>query len=142
MEPGAAKANETLETSSLHVDPNGGTGVLNDIQALWQELHGLSHAHIRLAALEARRAGQSLLTMLVAGVMLALLLNGVWLGLLVAGAVWLIENGLQPSSVILLSVAFNLCLLLMMCGVIRRHSRYLKFPALLRHLRIEEPNKP
>jgi hypothetical protein len=54
----------------------------------------------------------------------------------------LIENGFQPSRVILLTVAFNLFLLLMVCGIIRRHSRYLQFPALLRHLRTEEPDKP
>jgi len=142
MDPDTAKVNESLGQSSLHADPQIDSGVLNNIQSLWHELRGLSHDHFLLAALETRRAGQSLVTMLVAGVMVALLLNGVWLGLLTAGAVWLVENGLKPSSAILLTVAFNLLLLLIFIGIIRRQSRYLQFPALLHSLKPEPAKRP
>ncbi|CAG1022239.1 phage holin family protein [Methylomonas sp. LL1] len=138
MQPDTVKENESLGPSTLHVDPHCDTSsVLDDIRFLWLELRGLSHDHVRLAALETRRAGQSLVTMVVAGMMLALLLNGAWLGLLAAGATWLIENGLNTSSAIFLTVALNLVLLLIVGGVIRRRSRYLQFPALLRSLRTE-----
>lgn len=135
-------ANASIEHSSLNVEPQRGSGLLNDIQSLLHELRELSHDHFLLAALETRRAGQSLVTMLVAGVMVALLLNGLWLGLLTAGAVWLVENGLKASSAILLTVAFNLLLLLIFLGIIRRQSRYLQFPALLHSLKPEPAKRP
>lgn len=135
MDPDSAKVNESLEQSSLHTDPQIGSGVLDDIQSLLHEMRELSHDHFRLAALETQRAGQSFVTMLVAGVMVALLLNGAWLGLLTAGALWLVENGIKVSSAILLTVVFNLLLLLICFGVIRRQSHYLHFPALLRSLK-------
>ena len=108
--------------------------MLEDIQSLWDELQGLSHERFRLVGLEIRRAGQSLVTMVVAGAMLALLLSAAWLGLLAAAVQWQLENGLPASSAILIAVAFNLLLALMLCGLIRRRSRYLQFPATLRSL--------
>jgi hypothetical protein len=72
--------------------------------------------------------------MIVASVMVAVLLNGAWLGLLAASVHWMVENGLVASSAILLAVAFNLLLVLILCGVIRRKSRNLRFPATLHSL--------
>ncbi len=111
-------------------EPTLKSAVLQDMQSLWFELQGLGHDHFRLAALEARRAGQSLVTMLATSVMVVLLLNGVWLGLLATGVLWLQENGLKVSSAVLLTVALNLLFLLICIWVLRRHSRYLQFPAL------------
>ncbi|MDO9234474.1 MAG: hypothetical protein Q7U28_00380, partial [Aquabacterium sp.] len=78
------------------------------------------------------RAGQSLVAMVMAGVMAAILLSCAWLGLIAAAVLWLVENGVVASSAILLAVAFNLLLALMLSVVIRRKSRYLQFPATLR----------
>lgn len=108
--------------------------MLEDIRSLWDELQGLSHERFRLAGLEIRRAGNSLVTMVVAGAMLALLLSTAWLGLLAAAVQWQLENGLPASSAILIAVAFNLLLALILYGLIRRRSRYLQFPATLRSL--------
>jgi len=112
----------------------GGSGVLDDSKALFYELLGLIHDRFRLAALETQRAGQSFVAMIMAGVMIAVLLNGAWLGLLAAGVFWLVDNGVAASSAILLAVALNLLLALILFGVIRHKRRSLKFPATLRSL--------
>lgn len=120
--------------TAAHDDSVNGSGVLQDIQTLWNDLRVLTHDHFRLAALEARQAGESLVSMIVAGAMLAVLLCGAWLGLMAAAVLGLVENGVVASSAILLAVACNLLLALILCGVIRRKSRYLQFPAVLRSL--------
>lgn len=125
------------KTEEQPAEPQTGSGVLEDMQSLWHDLQGLGHDHFRLAALETRRAGLSLVTMLATSVLVVLLLNGIWLGLLAACVLFLLENGLKASSAILLTVAFNLCLLLICFSVIRRHSRYLQFPALMNGLNPE-----
>jgi uncharacterized membrane protein YqjE len=107
--------------------------VLEDAQALLAELRGLGFDHLRLAALETQRAGESLVSMVMAGVMVAILLMAAWLGLLAVAVLWVIENNLVlPSSAMLLAVVFNLLLALLCCGVIRRKKRYLQFPSTLR----------
>lgn len=134
MDPNAVQAGTRPGQSSIGAEQPGDSGMLDDIHSLWDELHGLSRDRFQLAALEARRAGLSLVIMLVTGVMLALLLSAAWLGLLAASVQWQVENGFKASSAILLAVAFNLLLALILCGVIRRRSRYLQFPAMLRSL--------
>jgi hypothetical protein len=122
--------NDPEMTEQNASEPQIDSGVLEDMLSLWDELQGLGHDHFRLAALETRRAGQSLVTMLATSVLMVLLLNSAWLGLLAGGVVWLLENGIKASSALLLTVALNLLLLLICIRVIRRHSRYLQFPAL------------
>jgi hypothetical protein len=122
-----------MESNAVNeTTPERVASLLDDAQALWHELHTLIHQHLQLAALETRRAGESLVTMLVAGIMVAVLLIGAWLGLGVAVVQWLIEQGMVASSAILLAVAANLLVVLLLCAVIRNKSRYLQFPALLR----------
>jgi hypothetical protein len=122
--------NDPEMTEQNASEPQIDSGVLEDMLSLWDELQGLGHNHFRLAALETRRAGQSLVTMLATSVLMVLLLNSAWLGLLAGGVVWLLENGIKASSALMLTVALNLLLLLICIRVIRRHSRYLQFPAL------------
>jgi hypothetical protein len=45
------------------------------------------------------------------------------------------------NSAILFAVAFNLLLTLILCGVIRRKSRYLQFPATFRSLQPMPPGR-
>jgi uncharacterized membrane protein YqjE len=124
--------NETPGQTATRGDPVSNSGMLEDAQSLWHELLGLTHERFRLAALETQRAGESLVAMIVAGVMVAVLLSCAWLGLVAAAVLWLVENGVVASSAILLAVVFNLLLTLILCGVIRRKRRYLQFPATLR----------
>jgi uncharacterized membrane protein YqjE len=137
-----AKGDETPGQTATHGDPMSGSGVFEDAQALLFELRGLTHERFRLAALETRRAGISLVTMIIAGGIVAVLLVSVWLGLMAATVLWLVENDVVvASSAILFAVAFNLLLALILCSVIRRKSRYLQFPATLRSLQPMPPER-
>jgi len=129
-----AANNETLEQTATEGNPEKISGILENAQALWLELYGFSHDCFHLIALEARRAGQSLVSMIIAGVMIAVLLIGAWLGLIAAAILWLVEHGVTASSAILLAVVFTLLLTLILMVVIRRKSRYLQFPATVRSL--------
>lgn len=126
-----------VNTETLGQTATGGEqtpGLLENAQALWQELRELSHDCLHLVALEARRAGQNLVYMIIAGIMAAALLIGVWLGLVTAAVLWLIEHDFTASTAILLAVAVNFLLTLILVGVIKSKSRYLQFPATVRSL--------
>ena len=134
-----ALENETPGQAATSSDPVSDSSVLEDAQSLLDELLGLAHDRLLLAALETRRAGESLVSMIVAGVLVAILLAGSWLGLMAAVVLGLIENGVVASSAILLTVDLNLLLALILCLVIHRKSRYLQFPATLRSLHARAP---
>jgi uncharacterized membrane protein YqjE len=132
-----APSNEEDENSgqtSIHEGRVSDSTVLEDVQSLWHELLGLTHDHLLLAALETRHAGESLVSMMLAGIMVAFLLSSAWMGVMVAVVLGLIENGIAASDAIMLAVAFNLLLALILIVVIRRKSRSLQFPATLRSL--------
>ena len=140
MNPDAVK-DETSGQTAQRGDPLSGSGLWKDVQLLWHELRGLSVDRFRLAALETQRAGDSLVSMIISGVMIAVLLMSAWLGLQAAAVLVLIENGFDASSVILLAVAANLLLTLILFGVIRRKSRFLQFPSTLRSLQPITPER-
>lgn len=140
MDADAGKDETPERTAACGASANA-SGVLEDVWSLWHELRGLSHDRFRLAALETRRAGESLVGMIVVGVMVAVLLSGAWLGLMAAAVAMLVEHGIVVSSAILLAVAANLLLALILCGVLRRKSRYLQFPVTLRSLQPIPPRR-
>ena len=133
MNPDAIGDETPGQAATTRGNPVNGSGVLEDAQSLWHELRGLTHDRFRLAALETQRAGKSLVDMIVAGIMVAVLLISAW-GLLTAAVLRLVAHGMVASSAIPLAVAFNLLLTLILFGVIRRKSRHLQFPATLRSL--------
>jgi hypothetical protein len=110
-------------------------GLLEDARLLWQEIRGLAQDQLTLVALETRLAGKSLVTMIAAGVMIAVLLVTAWLGLACAVVLWLVAIGVAASVAVLLAATANLVLALALYMVARRQSRYLQFPATLRSLR-------
>jgi hypothetical protein len=115
--------------------------ILADVAALWSELQRLGYDHFQLAALETRRAGESFVTLLLVGVMIAVLLIAAWLGILTVAILVLIEQGMLVSSAVLAAIAVNLILVLCLAGVMRHHSRFLQWPACLHSLR-QKPIKP
>ncbi len=122
------------QTSSRACQPPSETAILEDTQSLWHELHGLAYDRLRLATLETQRAAQSLVTMIISGVMIALFLSSAWLGLMVVVVVELIEKDVTLSSAILLAVVVNLLIALVLFNVIRLKARDLGFSATLRSL--------
>lgn len=119
--------------------PDGGTatgpGLFEGAGGLIREFHGVAHDYVVLAALETKRAGMSLVIMLAAGVMMAILLISAWLGLVTAGVFGMITAGIAAWLAILIAVVANLALAAGLYAVIHYKRRYLAFPATIRNLR-------
>lgn len=114
---------------------SSGPGLMEGAGSLIRELQGVAHDYIVLAALETKRAGLSLVIMLAAGVMMAILLVSAWLGLVAAGVFGLMAAGLAPGWAILIAVVANLLLAVALYLVIRHKRHDLAFPATVRNLR-------
>lgn len=116
--------------------PEHRSGVMQDARSLARELHGMFHAQVCLAALETRRAGESLVWMITLGAIVGTLLVSAWLGLLAVIALTLIERGVMtsPSAVLLVAVGANLLLALILGWTIHRKRLHLQFPATVRSL--------
>ncbi len=108
---------------------------LEGTRALTRELCELMHDQLQLAALEARLAAHSAMTMVAAAVGLGVLLVTVWLGLMGAAVSVLVSAGLAPSLALLGIAVLNLLVSPILYGLIRRQSRNLGFPATLRTLK-------
>lgn len=134
MSIAAAKVVRPPEPTALDERKAGG-GLLDELRMLLQQVLGVVHDHLQIAALETRLAGQSLVAMVAAGVMVALLLVSAWIGLIAAAVAALVGNGLSISAAIFLGVSANLLVALLLCEFIRRKSRHLLWSASLRSLR-------
>ena len=134
MSIGSATGVRSVESPSVD-DRRPDGGLLDDARALLQQVIGLVHDQLQMAVLETKLAGQSLVAMVAAGVMVALLLVSAWLGLIAAAIAALIGNGLSISAAIFLGVSANLVLTLLLCAFIRRKSRHLLWSASLRSLK-------
>ncbi len=129
MDPTTA-VKQTAGSRATSSDPGHRAGLPEEAQLLWHELRGLANDHLRLAALETQRAGESLVIMIAVGMIVAGLLLGAWLGLMGAAVLALAGRGaMESDNALLLAVAVNLLVALALCGVIRRRSHHLRFPA-------------
>ena len=114
-----------------------------EARLLWHDLRGLAHDHFELAALETQRAGESLVAMVVAGMLVAGLLLSAWLGLMSAAVLALTSHGvMETGSALLVAVFVNLLVALVLWRVIARLSHRLRFPANARSLQPESPEFP
>lgn len=112
-------------------------GLLGNSQALWHDLRGLAHDHLQLAALEMQRAGKSLVNMVIYAVAAAILLVSAWLVLVAAGVLWFIDSGLNGGLALLFAAVLNIAAAFLLFALIRRCSRYLRFPATVRSLQTD-----
>jgi uncharacterized membrane protein YqjE len=110
-------------------------GFLENASGLWDDLRGLAHDHLQLAALETQRAGKSLVEMVVYAVAAAILAVTAWLGLMAVGVLLLIDFGLNAGLALLLAVALNIAAACILLVMIRRSSEHLRFPATVRSLK-------
>ena len=110
-------------------------GMIADLKSLWDDLAGLLHDRLELAALETKFAAQNLVDMIATGVMVAVLLVSAWLCLLGAMVLWLIHLGLMASVAMLLGVVVNLVLAAFLYRSILHQSQNLGWPATLRSLK-------
>ena len=125
----------TLDGQNAGGAPPADSGLMDNVLQLWRELRVLVHDQLTLAALETKLAGKSLVNMIAAGVMVAILLISAWLGLMGAAVMWLVSIGFMASIAMLLAVTANVGLAAILYELIRRQSRRLQFPATLRSLR-------
>ncbi len=109
--------------------------ILEDVKSLWAETCGLAHDQLQLAALETKLAGESLVSMIAAGVVVAVLLVTAWLGLVGAGVLALIHSGVLASIAMLLAVALNVIVAYALYKIIRNKSQNLRWAATLRSLK-------
>jgi hypothetical protein len=105
------------------------------VKSLWGEVRGLTYDHLRLAALETKLAGESLVSMIAAGVIVAVLLVTAWLGLVGAAVLALIDNGMLASIAMLLAVLVNVIVAGVLFKVIAMKSQNLRWSATLRSLK-------
>ena len=110
-------------------------GIFDGAGELVQELRGVAHDYLTLAALETKRAGQSLVIMIAAGVMMAILLVSAWLGVVAAGVFGMVAGGMALWVALLLAVVANIVVAAALYAVIHYKRRYLGFPATMRNLR-------
>lgn len=133
MEPTGGFDHKRAPGADRAPPPQAGLG--GDVRSLWHELNGLVHDQFELAAPETRQARESLVSMLVAGVLVAGMLLSAWLGLIVVAVLWLINAGIGPSIAVLVAVAANLALALVLSERIRSRSRRLQSLRTVRALR-------
>lgn len=108
--------------------------VFDGVKSLGSSLFGLAHDHLRLIALETRLAGESLVNMIAAGVVLAVLVVSAWLMLVAIGVILLVDSGVGLIVALLLAMAANLGVAFLLYKLIRQTSRHLGFPATIRSL--------
>ncbi len=81
--------------------------------------------------------------MIAAGMIVAGLLLSAWLGLMGVAVLALTSRGVMASgNALLVAVALNLLVALVLCGVIRRRSHHLRFPANTRGLQPASSESP
>jgi len=129
---------ESSATQAAHtappIQPPCDDGLLNGVQAVWEDWRGIAHAHMHLLGLEAQRAGESLSAILKYGLLIGMLLFGAWLALAVALVWWLTDFGCAPPLALLLVALLNSMGVIRYSAALRRRSQYLRFPATMRSL--------
>jgi len=116
-------------------EPDGGApGVFDTVKSLGTTLCGLAHDHLRIISLETRLAGESLVNMIAASVVLAVLVVSAWLMLVAIGVMLLVDNGVVIIAAMLMAIAVNLIVAFLLFRVIQRMSHHLGFPATIRSL--------
>ena len=108
-------------------------------KALWGDLRGLLADHLKLVTLELQKAAESVVFIVVYGIVAGVLLASAWVGLAGAMVVWMTEHGLATSMALLLAAVFNLLGALAFAVAIRSKCRMFRLPATLRSL---DPGDP
>ncbi len=91
MDHAASPANPSLDVRPTARASDGDRGPVDSVEALWDDLRRLAH-ELQLASPETRRAGESLVPVVLYGAVAGALAIIAWLGAAVAVAIWLIER--------------------------------------------------
>ena len=126
----ATPVGQSVGSRAASSDPGPRAAVAQEAKLLWQALRGLAHDRLKISALETQRAGESLVAMVVAGMLVAGLVLGAWLGVLGTAILALTRLGVMATgSALLLAVGLNLAITLVLWRHIGHLSHDLRFPA-------------
>lgn len=124
-------------------NPGNSPGLLEEVWLLGRELRAAAHSQVRLAALETRQAGESLVSIIAMGMVAAALIFSAWLALAGAMMMVLVESGLMATSTaLLLAMAANVLIAVILIAAIRRKSRRLLLSATVNSLAPPLPDAP
>lgn len=125
-----------MGSESVAIPAEASPGVVDQVRSLVGEGRELLYDHMKLAALEAKQAGSSLVTVIVSGVVIAVLLLSVWLGLMGAGVLFVVEKDwLMGSTALAVAVGINLLIIAMLAWIIVRQIERMKFAATTRSIK-------
>ena len=124
-------------TTKPRTDHAAQTITLRAVNA-WLSVKSLVRDHALLALLEVQRAGLSLVKMIAAAVIIAVLVVSAWMGLVTAVVVWAVGAGASWSLAILLAAVANLVVAGGLAWYIKSAVPDLLFAATLRQLRAED----
>lgn len=123
------------DASSSSKESGQKPGLLEEARLLEQELRGVLYDHLSLAALETRKAGESLVRIIAMGLITACLLLSAWLALVGAVVIVLVQHSLVTAgSALMLVFALHCLLAMLLVAGIRKRSRSLMFPATISRL--------
>jgi len=114
-------------------------GVFGKFTGVFTSARQMLGDFVELVAFEARRAGLSLVWMIMLGVVAAMLLVTTWLALMTALAFWLVSLGVTLAGAIAIVAVTNLLMAVAIGFVCFLLSRNLLFPATRRQLKPESP---
>lgn len=130
------------DTSTSSGDSESSPDLAEEVRGLERELRAVVHDYVRLAALEARRAGESLVRITALGSLVAVLVFSAWLSVAGWAGVLLVENNvLNGGSALLLIAAANILIALVVIAAIRRESRHLLMSATVHFLKPADRGK-
>lgn len=119
----------------------GGISLLREILALQGELRALASDQARLASLEARQAGRSLIKIMILSLLGVFVALTIWIGMMALILVTLIEyTDLSLAGGLLLLLASNIAVALLLFASMYKQSRHLKFRATLDSLKRQSPD--
>jgi CHASE2 domain-containing sensor protein len=137
--PDEGVLHRTASSEPDYAPPPAAPGPLDRMSMLWDNISQLLHDQFELVALETQRAALSLVAMLAWGLAAGLLLVTAWLGIMAAIVLFLIDLGLAASLALLAVVVITLIGAGACALVIRKKSKYLRFPATVRSLKSRQP---
>jgi len=125
----------TGDPSQRHEDSAPPTvGVLEEVSGALASMRAHLAGFLELAALEARRAGLTLVSMLTLGLVAAICMIGAWVSVLFALAMWAVSFGFRPTSVAIVIALSNLVAGAVLVYVCVGLSRALLFSAIRRQV--------
>lgn len=130
------------ESSTSPADSESGPDLVEEVRGLERELRAVVHDYVRLAALEARRAGESLVRITAMGSLVAVLFFSAWLSIAGWVGILLVENDILSRGSALLCIAVaNVAIALVVIAVMRRESRHLLMSATVHFLKPTDRGK-